>query len=60
MRELEMFRFLGGMLASSIRGERKMILDLAGLVYKKLLNLEVTDGDLKNVDNYCVKSLEDI
>lgn len=55
-----MFRFLGGMLASSIRGEKKMILDLAGLFYKKLLNLEVTDSDLKNVDNYCVKSLEDI
>ncbi len=44
----------------SIRSEKKMILDLAGVVYKSILGLEITDADLKNVDNYCVKSLEDI
>ena len=55
-----MLRFLGALLGFAIRSEKKMILDLAGIIYKKILNHSITDSDLKNVDDYCVKSLQDI
>ncbi len=44
----------------TVSGDRNINLDLSSLFYKKLVGLEPTSDDLRGVDHFCVKSLEDI
>ena len=58
--QLEMFRFFGAMIGWSIRSTSSLHLDLPPIFWKKILNIEANEMDLKFIDTYSWQVVQDL
>jgi len=57
---LSMYEFLGVMMGIALRTQTTLNLNLAGIIYKKLLEQKVDADDLEAVDKLCIQALNDV
>jgi len=55
-----MFRFLGAMIGWAIRSTSALNLDLPPLFWKKILNIEPDEFDLKTIDTFSWQVVQDL
>ena len=57
---LQMYEFLGSLMGMSFRLHHLLPFSLPSLFWKQLMGDPVESSDLKQIDTFCVQSLEDI
>jgi hypothetical protein len=55
-----MFKFLGAMIGWAIRSTSALNLDLPPLFWKKILNIEPDEFDLKTIDTFSWQVVQDL